>query len=340
MRKKYNKALAVVLAFALIIISTGVRSIAASFGEETVCTVYASNNEQDAFMDAVEKLMPEMGFSECVIPGSVTPEYYYSLYDSKTDKGYKAGDEIVLSKTYPNRKQLYSYIGSLKEIEFQDKRWSGGFIEVHFQNGLAIDAHPVLSPYEEDGNMISLNYADFAEDIRVLTGREEIVDPQYVRLVSVFNVGVCFYINDGADEFFYRCYSDFGNTDVTHGTRIIRAGEDLERAAREVKEYLERERKIQAGEIESGGSSSLDVEPAVVEFHPATGDTSDIEAYLGVKIDSFKTHFPEAFKAPVIWPYFVAGGAAVAVAAAVAVILIAKKRRARASGEAPAEPAV
>ncbi|MBQ3894267.1 MAG: hypothetical protein II739_02975, partial [Clostridia bacterium] len=58
-----------------------------------------------------------------------------------------------------------------------------------------------------------------------------------------------------------------------------------------------------------------------------------------IDLAGLSTHFPEAFKAPVVWPYFVAGGAAVAAAAAVAVILIAKKRRNRAAGEMPADAA-
>ncbi len=301
--------------------------------DESVCTVYASPEEQEAILNALPAEL-----REAAIPGSVTPQYFFYIYKASKDEGYRKGDEIVLSRVSPAGGG-YSYVVSMENISYHNKMLDSGAVECQVKNGVI----KVIGPWwNEDPELkVTLNYADYAEDIRVLAGRDEIIDPRYVRLVHVISVGWCFYINDGTDEFFYR-FDDlwFGTIDVTHGTRILRVGEDLERAAREVKEHLERERKIQAGEIESGGSSSLDVEPAVVEFHPATGDTSDIEAYLGVKIDSFKTHFPEAFKAPVVWPYFVAGGAAVAAAAAVAVVLIVKKRRARASGEAPAEPAV
>ena len=302
--------------------------------EEKSLTVYASREEQEAVFNA---LPDELRNS--AIPGSVTPLYFYFIYNESKDEGYRNGDKIILSKVSPYVKD-YTYVVSMKDISYFDKTWHSGMVECTVKNGVITAHGPYLGETSEYG--ISMHYADFAEDIRVLAGRDVIIDPQFVRLVRVYNFGYCFYINDGVDEFFYRLYSVHwtGDINLDHGTGILRVGEDLERAAREVKEYLERERKIQAGEIESGGSSSLDVEPAVVEFHPATGDTSDIEAYLGVKIDSFKTHFPEAFKAPVVWPYFVAGGAAIVAAAAVAVVLIVKKRRNRAAGEATAEPAV
>jgi hypothetical protein len=301
--------------------------------EESTLTVYASKEEQEA----VFNVLPDE-LRDSAIPGSVTPLYYYIIYDESKNEGYRNGDAIVLSKVSPYVNE-YTYVVSMKDISYFDKTWNSGIVECTVKNGVITARGPLLGETAEYG--ISMHYADFAEDIRVLAGREEMIDPQYVRLVRVYNFGYCFYINDGVDEFFYVFYSVnwTGDIDLAHGARILRVGEDLERAAGEVKEHLERERKIQAGEIESGGASSPDVETAVVEFHPATGDASDIEAYLGVKIDSFKTHFPEAFKAPVVWPYFVAGGVAIVAAAAVAVVLIVKKRRARASGEAPAEAA-
>ena len=303
------------------------------FGEGL--TVYASKEEQETVCEALNGR----------VPISVTPVYYYILYDSDTGNGYKNGDEIVLSKT--PRPGTFIYSVTLKDyaapVDGTVYIYSRAMTVVESKNGqMTAGIISCTRSAEDNPNYLadSTNYADFAEDIRILSGRDEIIDPKYVRLVAIPNVGECFYIKDSTDEFFYYLSGYLGEIDITHGARILRVGEDLERAAGEVKEYLERERKIQAGEIESGGSSSSDVETAAVEFHPATGDASDIEAYLGVKIDSFKTHFPEAFKAPVIWPYFVAGGAAIVAAAAVAVVLIVKKRRARASGEAPAEPAV
>ena len=303
------------------------------FGEGL--TVYASKEEQETVCEALNGR----------VPISVTPVYYYILYDSDTGNGYKNGDEIVLSKT--PRPGTFIYSVTLKDyaapVDGTVYIYSRAMTVVESKNGqMTAGIISCTRSAEDNPNYLadSTNYADFAEDIRILSGRDEIIDPKYVRLVAIPNVGECFYIKDSTDEFFYYLSGYLGEIDITHGARIMRVGEDLERAAGEVKEYLERERKIQAGEIESGGSSSSDVETAAVEFHPATGDASDIEAYLGVKIDSFKTHFPEAFKAPVIWPYFVAGGAAIVAAAAVAVVLIVKKRRARASGEAPAEPAV
>ena len=299
--------------------------------DESACSVYASPEEQEAILNALPAEL-----REAAIPGAVTPQYFCYIYNAVTDEGYRKGDEIVLSRVCGAG---YSYVVSMENLSYHNKMLNSAIVECTVKNGVIKVG--IISWDGEQERKVTVNYADYAEDIRVLAGRDEIIDPRYVRLVHVYSVGRCFYINDGTDEFFYR-FDDLwsGTIDVTHGARILRVGEDLERAAGEVKEYLERERKIQAGEIESGGSSSSDVETAAVEFHPATGDASDIEAYLGVKIDSFKTHFPEAFKAPVVWPYFVAGGAAVAVAAAVAVILIAKKRRNRAAGEAPAEPAV
>lgn len=333
MKHIFNEFVSVVLTLLFVLVSSGAILTVEATDDESVCTVYASAEEQRAFMNAVGD-----EWTQYIIPGSVTPLYFYTIYNYKTDTGYKAGDAIVLSNK-SDTSNSFMYVASMKDITLGNDYWDSGFIDTSVKNGSFSFNMATLFP-EDYGATMSMNYADYAEDIRALTGREDIIDPRYVRLVIVENFGYCFYINDGVDEFFYRLYSVqwIGHIDLDHGARILRVGEDLERAAREVKEHLERERKIQAGEIESGGSSSLDVEPAVVEFHPATGDTSDIEAYLGVKIDSFKTHFPEAFKAPVVWPYFVAGGAAVA-AAAVAVILIAKKRRNRAAGEAPAEAA-
>ena len=301
------------------------------FGEGL--TVYASKEEQETVCEALNGR----------VPISVTPVYYYILYDSDTGNGYKNGDEIVLSKT--PRPGTFIYSVTLKDyaapVDGTDYIYSRAMTVVESNNGqMTAGIISCTRSAEDNPNYLadSTNYADFAEDIRILSGRDEIIDPKYVRLVAIPNVGECFYIKDSTDEFFYYLSGYLGEFDITHGARIMRVGEDLERAAGEVKEYLARQKNDPKGE--AGGSSSLDVEPAVVEFHPPTGDTSDIEAYLGVKIDSFKTHFPEAFKAPVVWPYFVAGGAAIVAAAAVAVVLIVKKRRARASGEAPAEPAV
>ena len=324
-----------------------------SADSEQDLTVFASKEEQEAVCEA---LSPSK--RACVVSGSVTPIYYISIYDSMRDKGFRNGDKIELSKTgessdsfvyavtlhnltVPREAVAVSYVDDIPSEDVIVKS-AVSFIEVKHgkMNEYLTTFNIGFETDYPDSVSVSFNYADFAEDMRVQMERDEVVDAKYVRLVYVESVGYCFYVNDGTDELFYRFSSWVGDTDVTHGTRILRVGEDLERAAREVKEYLERERKIQAGEIESGGSSSSDVETAAVEFHPATGDTSDIEAYLGVKIDSFKTHFPEAFKAPVVWPYFVAGGAAIVAAAAVAVVLIVKKRRNRAAGEMPAEAAV
>ena len=203
------------------------------------------------------------------VPISVTPVYYYILYDSDTGNGYKNGDEIVLSKT--PRPGTFIYSVTLKDyaapVDGTVYIYSRAMTVVESKNGqMTAGIISCTRSAEDNPNYLadSTNYADFAEDIRILSGRDEIIDPKYVRLVAIPNVGECFYIKDSTDEFFYYLSGYLGEFDITHGARIMRVGEDLERAAGEVKEYLARQKNDPKGE--AGGSSSLDVEPAVVEF--------------------------------------------------------------------------
>ncbi len=297
-------------------------SAEAANGQEPVCTVYASLEEQKAIINAT---MPEL--KESVVSSSVTPVYYYTLYDFSTKKEYKKDERIELSKT-ANGGDTYYYVASVKDFSFFNEQWSGALLFYAVKNGeISVRGPQQMSQLPEVE--ISMNYADYAEHIRVLSGRKEIISPRYVRLVHLSDVGWCFYVNDGIGEFFYLFCSWVGEIDITHGRRIIYAGEELESAAEELKDYLE---SINPDEAEQSGGSDLNQNEDVgYEFYRASAGTPDIEKYFGIKVSNFKTHFPEAFAKPgssklsfipVAVPLFVA-----AVTVPIGIIIIKKDRK-------------
>ena len=318
-------------------------------------SVYASKEEQGRVFESLKADMGAEFVNASVIKESISPLYSYSVLDSDRKASYHSGDSIEL-KPWKGEDNSFCYIATVTKA-FDNKRDGPcGYINILVKNGhaqrtgvircLNDDTYRELLE-EGNGYEFTANYADVAEDMMRRAGRSSVVEPKYVRLVNVVGIGFCFYANDGADEFFYvldTSFADVGGTAV--GSRIIRAGEELERTAVAAEQQYERIFKEsegtgqQAGE--DGGVASVEYGAVkdTVPFCFATGDTADVEKYFGIDLAGLSTHFPEAFKAPLVWPYFVAGGAAIVAAAAVAVILIAKKRRARASGEAPAEPAV
>lgn len=291
---------------------------------EKTLTVYASKQEQEAVLD----ILPHVE-RECVVPGSVTPFYYYILYDKETAKGYKCGDAIVLSPVTTDGQHLYAV--SLRNLQYMGRSqpFYSAVLVVELKNGKAIrqgmeGIDTINEEYPDE--FMSLNYADFAEDIRIKSGRSEIIDPRFVRLVNVSYVGTCFYVKDDYDEFFYLIMNTIGDVNVTNGKRIIRVGEELERAVDMIKEFIEKERFVYSNDGDGGISSEM-TETVATEFHPATGDYSNIELYFGVNIDDFKTHFPDAFVKPVIWPYYLSGGIFLFTAAAVVVVLTVIKKK-------------
>ncbi len=322
---RLRRFLAFAILVSLLVSVLSVFHAVAADDNEKVYTVYASEEEQMAMMDVLSASANRSKYTKYVIPGSITPVYYYMLYDKKSGKGYKAGDEIELSKFVPNMGSTCCYLATLRgNITRSDEQFNSGMFEFRVKNGVITISGPEL--ISDSYGSMSYNYADYAEDIRVLSGKDEIIDPQYVRLVHIRNAGLNFYINDGTDEFFYLISYYVGETDITHGNRIIRAGEDLERAVADIKAFIEDESAIQ--EMLTGGSSSGEINAAWPEFNTATGDTTNIEQYLGVKTSNFKTHFPEAFVTkPQIWPFIVIPGVVTAAAAVVIVLILRKKRK-------------
>ena len=92
-------------------------SAEAANGQEPVCTVYASLEEQKAIINAT---MPEL--KESVVSSSVTPVYYYTLYDFSAKKEYKKDERIELSKT-ANGGDTYYYVASVKDFSFFNEHW-------------------------------------------------------------------------------------------------------------------------------------------------------------------------------------------------------------------------
>lgn len=299
----------------MIIVISGYFLISFAENGEKILTVYASKEEQEAIMEAIPSALRDY-----VIQEEITPVYTFSIYNSAKDVGYKVGDKIELKSSVINGEHMY--LVTLKEFTYYGEHYKSGLIDIGVKNGLVkehvLQCHPEVN--------IGVNYSVMAEDIRIKSGKTELIDPQFVRLVHIPSAGLCFYINDGEDEFFYQFFWDIGETDITNGKRIIRVGEELERAVDTIKEFIEKERLIS---IRSGvgGTSSGMTETVAAEFHPATGDYSNIELYFGVNIDDFKTHFPDAFVKPVIWPYFLSGGIILFSAAAVVVVLTVIKKK-------------
>ena len=291
-------------------------------------SVYASAEEQQLVYEMLEKDYPT--YARLAVKDSIAPVYDFDLL------GYRAEDSIVLRAS---KDGMYRYC--MKATADKDKGFAGtGIISVTISGG-KIESAGAMYPGSEYERVLSASpdYADYAEDIRIVLGRDSIIPPQNVRFVCANGIGNCFYINDGRDSVFVSLlnlnvsWADPYHVDFSVGDDcdfvVIRAGEELEsvaKAALQKKEYVDKN-----GESGAGGSGLAFVPDTALAGVRAENfrDVTDIASYLGQDHRSASMVFPNAFapKRPV-WPFFAAGGAVMLLAAlaAGAVLLVRKKR--------------
>jgi hypothetical protein len=191
-------------------------------------SVYGTKTEQDTVYETVQQspiLVPALNERNLtIVRESISPIYVASLYEYaktgvftiKPHQGGTKGDAIYY----------------MAKIVTADGAYAGNTL-FYIENGIA---HPQI--YYSENLSGSNSYADHAERVQTLTGRESFVPASEVRLVGVEGLATVFYVNDGKTE--ALVYIDGMNGLFPHGQgEIVYVGKELKEIADEKLAELE-----------------------------------------------------------------------------------------------------
>ena len=314
----------VILSLVLILSFFGTLCSSAEELDESL-TVYASTDEREAVYEAL--LAANSKFTGTGIDWeTLSPMYYYNMLN------FELGNTIVLDRQSFNGN--YNYTVNRNSVPNGETLRT--IMYFHVENGIAKNINSVYIDKETGeksygkGVFKSQNYADYAEEIMLLLGRVEIIDPVYVRLVYVEGLGNCFYINDGTDECFITAYAtyeaDAPIEDRTPTVGVIHVGEELLEAKEAYAEWCDYMAEVQKNGGDGGGEFSYT--PETTSDGRYLTSITDVEGYFGESY-SLGTHFPEAFRKTnhaAVW--IIAGTVAAAGAVTAVTVIVRKKRKA------------